>query len=75
MPWRDLYDTSVKPSWTPKPVTTGMFWKIIYPIIPIAFGYVVIQVTRKKVPWKVVLPLGINFVAPPDLHAKSVRPT
>lgn len=60
MEWRDWYDSLAKPSWTPEPATIGLIWQILYPIILITFGFVFVQAIRKKVPWKVALPFGIN---------------
>jgi tryptophan-rich sensory protein len=63
MPWIEWYNSLDKPSWTPDPATIGMIWQIIYPIILITFGFVFVQVLRKKVPWAVMLPFGINLIA------------
>ncbi|MCO6455521.1 MAG: tryptophan-rich sensory protein [Pirellulaceae bacterium] len=63
MEWKDWYDSLAKPSWTPEPVTIGLIWQILYPIILITFGFVFVQAMRKKVPWKVALPFAINLVA------------
>lgn len=62
MPWIDWYNSLEKPSWTPEPATIGMIWQIIYPIILITFGFVFVQAVRKKVPWTVLLPFGINLL-------------
>jgi tryptophan-rich sensory protein len=40
-----------------------MVWQILYPIILVTFGFVFVQVIRKKVPWMVALPFGINLAA------------
>ncbi len=63
MEWRNWYDSLAKPSWTPEPATIGLIWQILYPIILVSFGFVFVQAIRKKVPWKVALPFGINLVA------------
>lgn len=63
MTWKEWYDSLVKPSWTPEPSTIGLMWQIIYPIIVITFGFVFVQAIRKKVPWMVALPFGINLMA------------
>ena len=63
MDWKDWYDSLAKPSWTPEPSTIGLIWQILYPTILITFGFVLVQAIRKKLPWKVVLPFGINLVA------------
>lgn len=63
MPWIDWYNSLAKPSWTPSPSTIGLIWGILYPIIAISFGFVFVQAVRKKLPWKVAMPFGINLVA------------
>ena len=63
MPWIEWYNSLVKPRWTPAPATIGMIWQILYPIILITFGFVFLQVIRKKVSWFVALPFAINLVA------------
>jgi len=63
MEWRDWYNSLAKPSWTPEPATIGLIWQIIYPIIIVTFCFVFVQAIRKKIPWKVALPFGINLVA------------
>ncbi len=63
MSWMEWYDSLEKPSWTPEPATIGLIWQVIYPIILVTFGFVLVQAIRKKVPWKVTLPFGINLVA------------
>jgi len=63
MPWIEWYNSLVKPSWTPEPSTIGMIWQIIYPIILVTFGFVFVQTMRRKMPWKVALPFGINLLA------------
>ncbi|MBB3205809.1 tryptophan-rich sensory protein [Rhodopirellula rubra] len=63
MNWKDWYDALEKPSWTPEPSTIGLIWQILYPIILISFGYVFVQLLRKKIPWKVTIPFAINLLA------------
>lgn len=63
MSWKEWYDALAKPLWTPEPATIGLIWQILYPVILITFGFVFVQAIRKKVPWKVALPFGINLVA------------
>ena len=59
----EWYNSLEKPSWTPELATVGTIWQIIYPIILVTFGFVFVQAIRKKVPWIVALPFGINLVA------------
>ena len=63
MTWKQWYDSLIKPSWTPEPSTIGLVWQVLYPIILIAFIFVVVQTLRRKLPWKVALPFVINLVA------------
>lgn len=57
------YNALAKPSWTPAPSTIGLIWQILYPIILISFGFVFVKALKKKLPWMVALPFGINLVA------------
>lgn len=57
------YQSLVKPSWTPQPSTIGTIWTILYPIIIVAYGYVVFRVFRGTAPKYVLLPIAINVVA------------
>ena len=63
MTWKEWYDWLEKPSWTPAPSTIGLVWQILYPVIILTFGFVFVQTIRKKVPWQVALPFGVNLVA------------
>lgn len=63
MTWMEWYNALAKPSWTPAPRTIGLIWQILYPIIAVTFSFVFVQAARKKVPWKVALPFGINLLA------------
>jgi tryptophan-rich sensory protein len=63
MSWLEWYNTLQKPAWTPSGSTIGTIWSILYPIIFGSLVIVVLQVVRKKLPWQVLLPFGINLVA------------
>jgi benzodiazapine receptor len=63
MTWMEWYDSLAKPSWTPAPATIGLIWQILYPIILISFGFVFVQVIRRRLPGPVALPFAINLVA------------
>ncbi len=39
MPWIEWYDSLAKPGWTPAPATIGLIWRILYPIILVAWPY------------------------------------
>ena len=62
MPWLEWYNSLAKPGWTPAPATIGLIWQILYPVILVSFGFVFVQVVRKKVPCVVALPFAINLV-------------
>lgn len=57
------YDSLAKPVWTPAPSFIGAVWTIIYPIIFVAYGYVLIRIVRGDIPWAVALPIAVNLVA------------
>jgi benzodiazapine receptor len=59
----DWYDSLIKPAWTPPPGVIGTIWTVLYPVIIVAFGYMVVQVVRGVVPAFVLVPLAINVVA------------
>ncbi len=63
MDWKAWYDSLEKPSWTPSPAFIGMMWSILYPIILVTFGFVLVQMSRRRIPWRVGLPFGINLLA------------
>lgn len=63
MKWMDWYNALDKPSWTPSPSTIGLIWQCLYPIIFFSCFFVLTQAIRKKVPWTLVLPFGINLLA------------
>ncbi len=63
MPWIEWYNSLEKPSWTPQPSTIGLVWQILYPIILVTFGFVFLQALRRKVPYRVAMPFGINLAA------------
>lgn len=63
MDWMTWYNALAKPSWTPSPSTIGLIWRILYPIIIVSFGFVFVQAFRRKVPWRVSLPFGINLAS------------
>lgn len=63
MTWIEWYNSLDKPSWTPTPSTIGLIWQILYPIIFVTFGFVFVQVLRKKLPANLAVPFAINLVA------------
>ncbi len=63
MDWKVWYDGLVKPSWTPAPATIGLIWQILYPIILVSFGFVFVQLFRKRIGLWTTLPFAINLAA------------
>ena len=63
MSWIEWYNTLEKPAWTPAPSTIGQIWGILYPVLFLSMAFVLIQAIRGKLPWKVLIPFGINLVA------------
>ena len=63
MEWLDWYNSLIKPAWTPEPATIGFIWQCLYPIIMVTFGFVFVQAFRKKIPWQLAFPFGINLAA------------
>lgn len=61
--WIDWYNSLEKPSWTPEPATIGFVWQCLYPVILLTFGYVFVQAIRKKLPFQVAIPFGVNLIA------------
>jgi translocator protein len=63
MPWIEWYNSLAKPHWTPLPSTIGLIWQILYPVILVTFGFVFVQMLRKKLPRKVAFPFAVNLLA------------
>jgi benzodiazapine receptor len=63
MSWMEWYESLWKPSWTPTPMTIGLIWRILYPIIIFSFGFVIVQAIRRRIPWKATLPFVVNLAA------------
>jgi benzodiazapine receptor len=59
----DFYQTLAKPSWAPAPGVFGVVWSVLYPIILVAFGYVVFKVIRGDFPTSLLVPVLVNIVA------------
>jgi tryptophan-rich sensory protein len=59
----EWYNQLEKPAWTPEPGTIGLIWQLLYPIILVTFAFVFVQGLRRTLPWRAVLPFGVNLVA------------
>lgn len=51
-----------KPFFAPPAGVFGPVWAVLYLIIAITFGYVLWQCIKKRMPWAVFLPFGLNLV-------------
>lgn len=60
--WVEWCDALPKPGWTPPPATIGVIWQVLYPIT-ISFGFVLVQVMRRKETWQTGLPFAICLIA------------
>jgi len=57
------YETLAKPSWAPPASLFGTVWSILYPIILVAYGFVIVQALRGEMPRSVLWPVLINLAA------------
>lgn len=57
------YEELLKPSWAPPAPVFGIVWSVLYPIIIVAFGYVIVRVVRGDYPATLLVPVLINVVA------------
>ncbi len=57
------YETLAKPSWAPPASLFGTVWSILYPIILVAYGFVIVQALRGEIPRSVLWPVLINLAA------------
>ena len=63
MSWQDWYNALQKPSWTPPGSTIGMIWSVLYPILFASIAFVSVQAVRRRLPWRVLIPFGVNLVS------------
>lgn len=59
----DWYQELAKPAWAPPAPVFGIVWSILYPIIIVAYGYVIYRVARGEFPAALLVPILLNVVA------------
>lgn len=57
------YQQLAKPSWTPAPQTIGTIWTALYPVIALAYGYMVVRVFRGTAPKALLVPIALNVIS------------
>jgi tryptophan-rich sensory protein len=57
------YATLAKPDWAPAESVYGTVWAVLYPIIFVAYGYVVFRAIAGTMPRSVLIPVAINLAA------------
>ena len=57
------YEELARPSWAPPAPVFGIVWSILYPIIIVAYGYVIYRVARGEYPASLLVPVLINIAA------------
>ena len=63
MSWMEWYNALHKPSWTPAPATIGRIWSLLYPVLFLTAGFVLLQILRRRLSWRVGIPFLVNLVA------------
>lgn len=61
--YQEFYQMIEKPFFAPPDWVFGVAWGIIYPLIAIAFVYLIYLILQKKVPLFLILILGVNMLA------------
>ncbi len=77
--YQEFYQSISKPFFAPPGWAFGLAWGIIYPLIAIAFVYLVYLVLKKKAPggllWVFAINLAANFLfTPVQLGLKALWP-
>jgi tryptophan-rich sensory protein len=55
------YANLTRPFFAPPAWVFGPVWSVLYVVIAISFGYVLYLAWKKRLPWSVFLPFGLNL--------------
>lgn len=58
----DWYNSLLQPAFAPPASWFGPVWTVLYVLIAISFGAVLLMAARKLVPWRTLLPFGLNLL-------------
>lgn len=59
---QEQYTTWLKPSWAPDTWVFGTVWSILYTIIAIVMIVLIVKIVKKKLPWTLIIPFGLNIL-------------
>lgn len=59
----EMYQTMLKPEWSPPGWLFGPVWTVLYVLIIISYGYVIWQVFQKHLSLTILIPFVINIIA------------
>ena len=55
------YQTLIRPEFAPPAELFGPVWSVLYIIIAISFGYLAVQIIKKRIPASVGTPFALNL--------------
>jgi len=58
----EWYQMLIRPDFAPPAELFGPVWSVLYIVIAISFGYVFVQIIRKRLPVSVGIPFALNLV-------------
>ena len=61
MEMMEWYQTLIRPDFAPPAELFGPVWGVLYVIIAISFGYLAVQIIKKRIPMYVGVPFALNL--------------